>query len=253
MPAEHAQSAARQAGLVTRTAHTAFLGTWISATALLVSMILLTWMCYLRGSKTQQPSRMMAFRGTHADNDSIKRACPKGNTCYMDSSIGSAGSQCECCGLGGLGGAWTEASSRGRMLFLSFSDIVVPGGARTTQGAGIGVWEPLPDPFRGEVRTLVLDSRFDGEQSLLGRIITFDPATLKASERQVAFAPVRPRFKNRSTAYVLVGRFATSIPEATPRRPWTQLSGSSLRYGLRQISMRRLCLISSSSSLQATS
>ena len=65
VPAEYAQSAARQAGQVTRTAHTAFLGTWISATALPVSMILLMRMRYLRGSKTQQPSSMMAFRGTH--------------------------------------------------------------------------------------------------------------------------------------------------------------------------------------------
>ena len=106
--------------------------------------------------------------------DSIEHDRPKGNTCSMDSSIGSAGSQCECCGLAGLGGAWTEDSNRGRMLFLSFSDLAVEGGARARQGTWIGVWEPLPDSFRGEVQTLVLDSGFDGEQSLLGRIITFD-------------------------------------------------------------------------------
>ena len=62
------------------------------------------------------------------------------------------------------------------MLFLSFSDLAVEGGARARQGTWIGVWEPLPDSFRGEVQTLVLDSGFDGEQSLLGRIITFDAA-----------------------------------------------------------------------------
>ena len=93
----------------------------------------------------------------------------EGNTCSMDSYAGSAGPRFECCGLGGLGGAWTEASNRGRMLFLSFSDLVVKGGAREMQGA----W-PLPDSFRGEVQTLVLGSVIDGEQPLLGRIITFD-------------------------------------------------------------------------------